>query len=946
MSTSSQLPFWRSLLRFGLMFSLFILAPILVAFGLFEQGHRRAAEREEREGLGKTRHRFERFIASLDPVTRVQHRFDALRRALWRSGGGPAVLVELQQQGTKRWDMPFDAYLFDSQGKLSTPRTIPLKSRRMGQYLWDEILSRDTPPIWKTGRRDFLGGSYRLWMLRQSRTQVVPLRLVSGDVGLVWDVDPWSADGGLVLVAWKMPTAVELAEAAFRSSRPPPWPLLAVDKQGNISCIGSASGRLEVMSDALDVIPALVRQAGEDGGIWRGHRWIGASAFGCIWYAGFRMEETALQTGRWLVWALFAGLGFVGGRFIWRWIVLGEDRFVSLRLKLVGLFLFALLVPAVGGTHLAVESWRDREAIETSEAISENNKALGTIDDAYLGERDRMQRKMRALLAGDQMVRDPDGYRRRMMDMCRNGDFADVFVRDVTGAIMPVLSNQNDQDHRLGKLLPVFAKVCMERAGLLTVSGKVGVEESFVRQIIEEPSSGFGKLIDMPGEVVILKIVDSSEFIYWTILPEKLRPAAYFMVARRSETAIESFLASSLVRPRAHGKGAIRVFAVRQGDKEFYPAPGYRYPQLRQLARRTTLLGVDRQERVIINGRHWIATTRIGRQLDGVTLLALYPEEIIADRIAALRASAAWVGLTALVIALLTGLVLADSFLLPIGALGAGIAALRRRDTCFRLQVSQKDELGELALAFNSLLENFGEVDEAKIIQNELFPRTPVRIGDYSIHGISRPATDLGGDYFDVAELGPGKFFALIGDVSGHGIAAALVMAMARAIVARHGSGTVDPAVVLAELNHVIRATVKSKRRLMTCAAVWIDTVSHEARLFGCGHPYPFLRHTEGGHMEMLQTSGFPLGSKPVFLQVPLRFALKPGDRLFLYTDGLAESLAEDSSDGFALLMNYIGSRPVLPLEQACDDLLDSHPQTLSGQARPDDFTIVIIERA
>jgi len=97
--------------------------------------------------------------------------------------------------------------------------------------------------------------------------------------------------------------------------------------------------------------------------------------------------------------------------------------------------------------------------------------------------------------------------------------------------------------------------------------------------------------------------------------------------------------------------------------------------------------------------------------------------------------------------------------------------------------------------------------------------------------------------------------------------------------------------------------------------------------------------------MKMLESMGFPLGATAVFRTKPVMFALQPGDRLFLYTDGLAESLAGEGSDGFTQLMAYVGSRPVIPLVQACDDLLDAHPHTLAGKAQPDDFTVVIIER-
>ena len=102
----------------------------------------------------------------------------------------------------------------------------------------------------------------------------------------------------------------------------------------------------------------------------------------------------------------------------------------------------------------------------------------------------------------------------------------------------------------------------------------------------------------------------------------------------------------------------------------------------------------------------------------------------------------------------------------------------------------------------------------------------------------------------------------------------------------------------------------------------------------------------------MISGDGLLLGMRPKHRAAPTPVLLGKGDRLFLYTDGVAESLAIEVSDsGFDQLIEFVKSRPFLPLEESCADLLEQHPfvrlmaEHPDTVPQPDDFTIVIIER-
>ena len=77
----------------------------------------------------------------------------------------------------------------------------------------------------------------------------------------------------------------------------------------------------------------------------------------------------------------------------------------------------------------------------------------------------------------------------------------------------------------------------------------------------------------------------------------------------------------------------------------------------------------------------------------------------------------------------------------------------------------------------------------------------------------------------------------------------------------------------------------------------------------------------------------------------PKTLKLEPGDRLILYSDGMAETLSQKGEDGYRALARFFASRPRLPATEACFDFLHHHPFILSGQRQPDDFSVLVLAR-
>ena len=229
------------------------------------------------------------------------------------------------------------------------------------------------------------------------------------------------------------------------------------------------------------------------------------------------------------------------------------------------------------------------------------------------------------------------------------------------------------------------------------------------------------------------------------------------------------------------------------------------------------------------------------------------------------------------------------------------------------------------------------ELDLAREIQRDLLPPQPA--ADFPVHGLNLPAFEVSGDFYDFFLLGDGRIAWGLGDVSGKGMNAAMLMAKTISLFRCLGKTVHEPARLLAMLNDELAETA-SRGMFVTMAAGVFDPASGEVIFANAGHQPPLYRRANGVFRELLESST-PLGIVSGMDYADQRLQLD-GGRLYVFTDGVTEGWEADGrmlelAGLQGLLDKYAAQSPAAQLVAVANAL--ARP----GVRLRDDLTLLVI---
>lgn len=236
------------------------------------------------------------------------------------------------------------------------------------------------------------------------------------------------------------------------------------------------------------------------------------------------------------------------------------------------------------------------------------------------------------------------------------------------------------------------------------------------------------------------------------------------------------------------------------------------------------------------------------------------------------------------------------------------------------------------------------ELKTASMIQRRLLPPPPAGIEGYSFTGANRPCRTVSGDYFDFVVRPDGKVYFVIGDVSGKGVTAGLMMAGLQVAFRIFSKNDPNPAELISQLNGALKENLPQSK-FVTLFVGRLDTSSGTVEYANAGHTPPLWVRASG--VEELTQTDILLGVVTQAHYTHRTLSLAPGDALILFTDGVSE--CEDAtgrelgSEEVARCLRPLHGYSAETLAQAVDDAVLKHvgePDVLG-----DDVTLVVVSR-
>ncbi|MFY9844998.1 MAG: SpoIIE family protein phosphatase [Terriglobales bacterium] len=338
-------------------------------------------------------------------------------------------------------------------------------------------------------------------------------------------------------------------------------------------------------------------------------------------------------------------------------------------------------------------------------------------------------------------------------------------------------------------------------------------------------------------------------------------------------------------------------------------------------------------------------------------------------------------------LALIVGTKLTRSITAAVDQIYEGTKHVNRADFSHRITVQSTDQLATLANSFNSMTTSIeklvleqkekqrleGELAIAQEVQAQLYPKLITQLETLEVHGFCRPARTVSGDYYDFVSLNSDRLMLAVGDISGKGISAALLMATIHSAVRAYSIEDVpvlrepmlyepaavgasgrsevmlasesrgadaSPATLLSLLNHQLYESTPAAKYATLFLGIY-DGATRRLTYANGGHLQPILI-SEDGSAQMLDCGGTVVGLFDNLSFPEATVQLRPGDVLVTYSDGVTEPENDYGEFGEERLIQLVRENRHLPLERITEIVVAAVADWIGEDEQPDDVTLVL----
>ncbi|HMF79190.1 MAG TPA: SpoIIE family protein phosphatase [Bryobacteraceae bacterium] len=236
------------------------------------------------------------------------------------------------------------------------------------------------------------------------------------------------------------------------------------------------------------------------------------------------------------------------------------------------------------------------------------------------------------------------------------------------------------------------------------------------------------------------------------------------------------------------------------------------------------------------------------------------------------------------------------------------------------------------------------ELSQASEIQKMLLPTDPPVYQGYDLAGLNLACRTVGGDYYDFLPYQDGRLALMVGDVSGKGLPAALLMSSLQARVQMFRETSPEPGFAVTTLNRSLTERCPLGK-FITFFYGLLDGATGAVRYSNAGHNYPLVMRKDGS-VERLKGNGLVMGLFSTVHYEVRETKLQPGELLVLYSDGVTEASTSNGKEfGEDGLATFLATRKSVPCEEIVNQLVDHMRKWRGNTAFADDFTIVLVRR-
>ena len=237
------------------------------------------------------------------------------------------------------------------------------------------------------------------------------------------------------------------------------------------------------------------------------------------------------------------------------------------------------------------------------------------------------------------------------------------------------------------------------------------------------------------------------------------------------------------------------------------------------------------------------------------------------------------------------------------------------------------------------------QVRLASVIQNKLLPHSPPVIDGYDIAGKSVPAQEVGGDYFDFIATTGDRYAVCLGDVSGKGLPASLIMANMQATLRAQAMTDATASECIERSNTLMYRSLDDERFVTLFYSV-LDVSTHELTFCNAGHENPFVFTGRGPEPDRLETSGIALGVLDNRTYSERTIGLEPGDVLVVFSDGITDATNKAGElFGYERLQSVVAANRNEPAAVLVSKIIDTVNDHVNGAPQVDDLTLVVVKR-